>query len=60
MGFVPAMVVAESGATRGPVGPTGGAIEIEFAAAVRMRIIGAVDAATLTAKVAALGGGRPR
>lgn len=37
-----------------------GAIEIEFAAGVRMRITGAVDAATLTAAVAALSDGRPR
>ena len=42
--------------------PTGtcGAIEIEFAAGARMRITGAVDAATLTAVVAALTDGRPR
>ena len=42
--------------------PTGtcGAIEIEFAAGARMRISGAVDAATLTAVVAALTDGRPR
>jgi transposase len=57
--FVPAMVVPE--AMPGPVRPAGGgAIEIEFAAGVRMRIIGAVDAATLKAAVAALAGGRPR
>jgi transposase len=55
MGFVPAMVVPESGTT-----PGGGAIEIEFAAGARMRITGAVDAATLTAAVAALADGRPR
>jgi transposase len=49
-GFVPAMVVTESGATPGPVGPAGGgAIEIEFAAGARMRITGMVDAATLKA-----------
>jgi transposase len=36
-----------------------GTIEIEFAGA-RMRIVGAVDAATLTAAVAALADGRPR
>jgi len=39
---------------------TCGAIEIEFAAGARMRITGAVDAATLTAAVAALSDGRPR
>jgi transposase len=61
MGFVPAMVVAESGAAPGPVGPAGGgAIEIEFAAGARMRITGAVDAATLKAAVAALADGRLR
>jgi hypothetical protein len=58
-GFVPAMVVAESGPAPGPVGPAGGgAIEIEFAAGARMRITGAVDAATLKAAVAALADGR--
>jgi transposase len=59
-GFVPAMVVAESGPTPGPVGPAGGAIEIEFAAGARMRITGTVDTATLKAAVAALADGRPR
>ena len=39
---------------------TCGVIEIEFAAGVRMRITGAVDAATLSAVVAALTDGRPR
>ncbi len=39
---------------------TCGAIEIEFATGARMRITGAVDAATLTAVVAALTDGRPR
>ena len=61
MGFVPARVVLESGATASPVGPIGGgAIEIEFAAGARMRITGAVDAATLKAAVAALADGRLR
>jgi transposase len=60
-GFVPAMVVPESGATPGPVGPAcGGAIEIEFAAGVRMRITGTVDTATLKAVVAALADGHLR
>ncbi len=60
-GFVPAMVVPEAGARPGPVGSAGGgAIEIEFAAGARMRITGAVDAATLKAAVAALADGRPR
>ena len=39
---------------------SGGAIEIEFATGARMRITGAVDAATLTAAVAALADGRRR
>jgi transposase len=60
-GFVPAMVAAGLGVTPVPAGAAGGgAIEIEFAAGVRMRIAGAVDAATLTAAVAALADGRPR
>jgi transposase len=61
MGFVPAMVVPESGTTPGPVRSAGGgAIEIEFAAGARMRITGAVDAATLKAAVVALADGRSR
>jgi transposase len=60
-GFVPAKVAPESEAMPAPVGSAvGGAIEIEFVAGVRMRITGAVDAATLTAAVAALVDGRPR
>jgi transposase len=61
-GFVPAMVVAESGPTPCPVAPasSSGSIEIEFAAGARMRITGAVDAATLKAAVAALADGRLR
>jgi transposase len=61
-GFVPAMVVAESGPTLCPVTPAsgGGSIEIEFAAGARMRITGPVDAATLKAAVAALADGRLR
>ena len=55
---------AVSVAPDGP-GPTAlsgnsGAIEIEFTAGARMRITGAVDAATLTAVVAALTDGRRR
>jgi transposase len=61
-GFVPAVVVAEP---EPPVPPAsaligGGEIEIEFASGARMRITGVVDAAMLTAAVAALSGGRPR
>src|SRR5215211_1749588 len=62
-GFVPARVIPdlESGAQRGPARPaSSGAIEIEFAAGARMRITGPVDAATLTAAVAALAEGRQR
>ncbi|MCK1740384.1 transposase [Bradyrhizobium sp. 139] len=61
-GFVPAMVVAESGPMPCPVAPTssGGSIEIEFAAGARMRITGTVDAATLKAAVAALADGSLR
>jgi transposase len=59
LGFVPAMVVAGSGATPGPAGPaSSGAIEIEFAAGARMRITGTVDAAMLKAAVAALADGQ--
>ncbi|WP_347341684.1 IS66-like element accessory protein TnpA [Bradyrhizobium uaiense] len=59
-GFVPAIVVAEP--TPCPLAPacSGGAIEIEFASGTRMRITGAVDAATLKAAVAALADGRLR
>lgn len=62
VGFVPAMVVPGSKPTMpvsdGPAG--GGAIEIELATGVRMRITGTVDAATLKAAVAALFDGRQR
>jgi transposase len=57
-GFVPARVVPAPLGAPGSVDPAG-AIEIEFAGA-RMRIVGAVDAATLKAAVAALADGRPR
>lgn len=61
-GFVPAMVVAESGPAACPAAPasSGGRIEIEFAAGARMRITGTVDAAALKAAVAALAHGRLR
>jgi transposase len=64
IGFIPAMVVPEAvagPAVSAPAGLAGsGAIDIELASGARMRITGAVDAATLTAAVAALSGGRPR
>jgi transposase len=44
---------------RAPCGACG-AIEIEFAAGARVRITGAVDAATLKAVMAALADGSPR
>jgi transposase len=54
-------LIAELGTMPGPVRPAGGgAIKIEFAAGARMRITGAVDAATLKAAVAALADGRHR
>jgi transposase len=61
IGFAPAMMVPEPRTPADPIGPAGGgAIEIEFAAGARMRITGSVDAATLTAAVAALADGRRR
>jgi transposase len=60
IGFMAARVVPDSGTAPGPVGRSSGAIEIEFGAGGRMRIIGAVDTATLAAAVAALAGGRAR
>jgi len=61
IGFVPATVVAEP---EPPIPAQGsassGAIEIEFATGSRMRIAGAVDAATVTAVVAALSDGPRR
>jgi transposase len=45
---------------RQPLTAPSGTIEIEFAAGARMRITGTVDAATLSAVVAALTDGRPR
>jgi transposase len=60
--LLPAIVATELEAASAPAGSAsgGGAIEIEFVAGVRMRITGAVDAATLTAAIAALADGRPR
>jgi transposase len=59
IGFVAARMVPDSGVTPNPAGPTGsGTIEIEFAAGARMRITGAVDAATLKAALAVLADGQ--
>jgi transposase len=55
LGFVPAKLVPDPEVMPGPIGPaSSGAIEIEFAAGVRMRITGAVDASMVKAAVAAL------
>jgi transposase len=60
IGFVPATVIAEAEPPiPGQAPASSGAIEIEFATGARMRIAGAVDAATVTAVVAALSD-RPR
>jgi transposase len=56
-GFASVQVMPEAT----PVGPAShGTIEIEFAAGIRMRIKGAVDAATLSAAIAVLSDGRRR
>lgn len=56
-GFMPVRIAAGAAGADGGAG--GGTIEIDFATGARVRITGAVDAATLTATVAALlGGGR--
>jgi transposase len=57
IGFAPVQIA--SGSTP-PELAVCGAIEIEFASGVRMRITGAVDAATLAAAVAALAAGARR
>jgi transposase len=55
-GFVPVRIAPGATAAEGA---SGGTIAIDFAFGARVRITGAVDAATLTATVAALlGGGR--
>ena len=50
-GFVPVRIAPGAAAA---VGAGDGTIEIDFATGARMRVTGAVDAATLTAAVAAL------
>jgi transposase len=57
IGFAPVRIAADA-ASAGPAAP--GTIEIEFATGARMRITGAIDAATLTAAVAVLAEGRRR
>lgn len=61
-GFVRAMVVPEpvTVAPRPIESGVGGTIEIEFASGARLRITGAVDAATLKAAVTALADGPSR
>ncbi|WP_072815717.1 IS66-like element accessory protein TnpA [Bradyrhizobium erythrophlei] len=57
--FAAVSIAPERQPSAAPSG-TSGAIEIEFAAGARMRITGAVDAATLSAVVAALTDGQSR
>ena len=59
-GFVPAMVVPEPAPLAPAALAASGAIVIELTSGVRIRITGVVDAATLSAAVAALAGGRAR
>jgi hypothetical protein len=59
VGFAAVSIAPDRQPLTAPSG-TCGAIEIEFAAGARMRITGAVDAATLSAVVTALTDGRPR
>ncbi|MDE5446966.1 transposase [Bradyrhizobium sp. CSA207] len=59
VGFAAVSIAPDRQPLTAPSGSCG-AIEIEFAAGARMRITGAVDAATLSAVVAALTDGRPR
>ncbi len=56
-GFAPVQIAPEV-AVAGPADR--GAIEIEFAGGARMRIVGTIDPAMLTAAVAALADGRRR
>ena len=61
VGFVPATVIAESEPAMPASTPaSSGTIEIEFVSGARMRIEGAVDAATVTSAIAALVGGQQR
>jgi transposase len=58
--FVPAKLIPDTEAKPNPRPASSGTIEIEFAAGVRMRITGVVDASTVKAAVAALADGRTR
>jgi transposase len=58
-GFTAVTIAAEPSGVRSPtLAPAGGLIEIELATGVRVRISGAVDAATVSAAIASLTGGR--
>jgi transposase len=57
IGFAPMQI---SSGSASPELAVGGAIGIEFASGARMRITGAVDAATLAAAVVALAAGARR
>jgi len=56
-GFAPVRIASEAASV---ATPGGGAIEIELATGIRMRITGAVDRATLMAAIAALADGLRR
>jgi transposase len=56
-GFAPVRISSEAVSA---VTTSGGTIEIELASGARMRIMGAVDRATLTAAITALADGRRR
>ncbi len=58
-GFAAVTIATEPGVARSPtLTPAGGLIEIELATGTRLRISGAVDAATVSAVIAALTGRR--
>jgi transposase len=58
-GFAAVTIASEPSGVRGPtLAPAGGLIEIELAIGARLRISGAVDAATVSAAITALTGGR--
>jgi transposase len=60
-GFFPVAVLPEPGAASPPLPPaSAGVIEIEFATGGRMRITGAVEAATVSALMKALAQGKRR